>query len=312
MITFRTALTAAIGLLASGIPATAEVTGRVASRGFLDPAGPVAEAQLHHFSVIIAIMMLVVVPIFIAVPLLVWRYRRGGKGAYRPKWDFDSAVETTIWGFPLVIVAILAVALWGYTFRLDPYRPLGDDPMEVEVVALDWKFLFIYPEQGIATVDMLAIPEGRPVTLKLTSGTVMQSFMIPQLAGQIYAMAGMQTQLNLLGERAGRFVGRNTQYNGNGFHAQSFMTEVMEPSYFAQWVELQRTTPATLDWPGYEQLAQPGLMSAPVIYGSVEPGLFTRILASFVPAMGEMNHAHHGPEKGMSMTHDHGRTETRP
>lgn len=290
-------------------PVMAEVLGTVSGRGFIEPAGPVAQAQLHHFGVIVAIMMLVLVPIFIAVPILIWRYRRGGNGAYRPKWDFNSAIESTIWGFPIVIVAILGVALWNYTFRYDPYQPLGDNPLEVQVIALDWKFLFLYPEQGIATVDFLAIPEGRPVTLKLTSGTVMQSFMIPQLAGQIYTMAGMQTQLNLRADTAGHYVGRNTQYNGNGFHEQSFLTKAMVPSYFDQWVELQKARPNRLDWAGYEGLLKPSVINQPIIYGGFEPDLYTRVLASFVPAIASMNH-HDG--HGTAQSHEHGQTESYP
>ncbi|MBB3810476.1 cytochrome o ubiquinol oxidase subunit 2 [Pseudochelatococcus contaminans] len=280
-------------------------SGPVSARGFMDPTGPVAETQLHHFGVIIAIMMLVLVPIFIAIPIILIRYRRGGKGAYTPKWEFNSVVETIIWGFPVVIVAFLGIALWNYTFKLDPYRPLGDDPLEVEVVMLDWKFLFLYPQQGIATVDYLAIPEGRAVSLRLTSGTVMQSFIIPQLAGQIYAMAGMQTKLNILADTKGHYIGRNTQYNGNGFASQSFTTAVVTSDEFNAWAEAQRAAGNPLDWEAYVALAQPSITYEPAFYSAFEPGLFDRVIASFAPDM--VNAAHgHGEAHGQGEAHGHG------
>ncbi|KAA0969104.1 cytochrome ubiquinol oxidase subunit II [Aureimonas fodinaquatilis] len=255
-------------------------------------------------------MMLVLVPIFIAVPILLIRYRRGGKGAYRPKWEFNATVEATIWGFPVVIVAFLGIALWSYTFKFDPYKPLGEDPLEVEVVTLDWKFLFLYPQQGIATIDYLAIPEGRPVTLRLTSGTVMQSFMVPQLAGQIYTMAGMQTQLNFLADAAGEYVGRNTQYNGTGFATQSFTTAVLAPDDFTQWVESQKTSGTTLDWAGYSELTKPSVTQDPVFYSGFEEGLFRRIVASFSPSMVDTPHSHGAHDQphgaGEAAPHQHG------
>ncbi len=173
---------------------------RASAAGFLEPAGPVAAAQLSHFGTISALMLIVIVPMFVALPLVLLRYRRGGKGTYRPDWEFNWGLELLIWGIPVALVAALGTALWNHTLKNDPYRPLGPSPLVVEVVALDWKFLFLYPEQGVATLDLLVLPQGRPVTLKLTSGTVMQSFIVPRLAGQIYAMAGMQTQLNLIAD----------------------------------------------------------------------------------------------------------------
>ncbi|MFT0862033.1 COX aromatic rich motif-containing protein [Ancylobacter sp. G4_0304] len=276
-----------LGVLGAGIPGVA------CARGFLDPAGPIASAQLTHFGVISALMMLVVVPMFIALPLVLLRYRRAGKGTYRPDWEFNWGLETLIWGIPVALIVILGSALWKHTLENDPYKPLGPDPLVVEVVALDWKFLFLYPEQGIATLDLLALPEGRPVTLKLTSGTVMQSFIVPRLGGQIYAMAGMQTQLNLLADQTGEFTGRNTQYNGLGFAQQSFTTRVVSPQDFDNWVASTKAQGKGIDFAGYQALLEPSVVAEPVLYGSVSPGLFDQVIASFAPDMvAGQGHAH--------------------
>ncbi|WP_019410665.1 COX aromatic rich motif-containing protein [Pseudomonas psychrophila] len=260
---------------------------QVYSAGFIDAAGPVAAAQFEHFQTIISLMLIVVVPIFILVPWVLWRYRRGGRGAYRPDWDFNWGNEAVLWGVPIVLIIILSSALWAHTHKYDPYRPLGNDPLDIEVVSLDWKFLFIYPQQGIATLDYLALEQDRPIRLKLTSGTVMQSFMIPQLAGQIYTMAGMTTQLNLLADQEGEYLGRNTQYNGDGFATQSFRTAVMPKSQFDNWVIHTQKNTQTLDLATYEALLKPSIEHVPRYYGTVDAGLFNRVLARFTAG-----HAH--------------------
>lgn len=251
--------------------------------GFVDAAGPIAAAQLDHFWTITLLMLIVVVPIFLLVPWILLRYRRGGGGAYRPDWDFNWGIESVIWGVPIALILMLSAALWAHTRQYDPYRPLGPDPLVIEVVSLDWKFLFLYPEQGVATVDYLALPQDRPITLKLTSGTVMQSFMVPQLAGQIYTMAGMTTQLNLSADRPGQYVGRNTQYNGDGFATQSFPTVVMPQDEFNTWLASTRTTDDTLDWKGYQALLKPSIVQEARYFGSFELGLFDRVVSSFSP-----------------------------
>lgn len=301
---------------AAGIagPLVVALPGVASAGGFLEPAGPIASAQITHFGVISALMLLVILPMFVALPIVLVRYRRNGKGTYRPDWEFSWGLEMLIWGVPLALITILGTALWKHTLQYDPYRPLGANPLEVEVVALDWKFLFLYPEQGVATLDLLVLPEGRPVTLKLTSGTVMQSFIIPRLAGQIYAMAGMQTQLNLQADESGDFVGRNTQYNGLGFATQSFTTRVMSPDGFEGWVAQTRAQEASLDWAGYEKLLQPSVVHEPVLYGRFEPGLFGREMARF--AFGH-SHAQPGTPAGVqagvkagASEHPHGHAGT--
>ncbi|MFK8254182.1 COX aromatic rich motif-containing protein [Ancylobacter terrae] len=289
-----------LGVLGAGVP------GLACARGFLDPAGPIASSQLVHFGVISAVMLVVIVPMFVALPIVLLRYRRAGKGTYRPDWEFSWGLESLIWGLPVALIVILGSALWKHTLENDPYRPLGPDPLNVLVIALDWKFLFLYPEQGVATLDLLALPEGRPVTLKLTSGTVMQSFIVPSLAGQIYAMAGMQTQLNLIADRTGDFTGRNTQYNGLGFAHQSFTTRVMSPQDFDGWVASTRAQGGNLDFAGYQALLTPSVPEQPVLYGTVTPGLFDQVIASFAPGMvAGQGHAHAPAPEAPGVTHSH-------
>lgn len=261
----------------------------VMALGFIEPAGPVSEAQLSHFGTISLLMLLVIVPLFVALPIVLIRYRQGSNAVYKPDWDFNWKIEALIWGGPVLLVSVLGISLWSHTVKYDPYKPLGPDPIIIEVISLDWKFLFLYPEQNIATMDLLVLPEKRPVTFKLTSGTVMQSFMIPQLAGQIYTMGGMITQLNLVADKKGNFIGRNTQYNGNGFATQSFTTKVVDPSDFNEWILEAKRSPNLLDWDKYQQLLAPTIEHEPFIYASIEKDLFARVLDSFVPGMLQMS-----------------------
>lgn len=208
-------------------------------QSFLTPDGPVAAAEYHHLWLVIAIVLIVVVPVLVGVPLIAWRYRAGNTRArYTPDWDFSTALEWPMWLVPAAVFVALSVPLWKDTHRLDPYRPIASarTPVTVDVVGLDWKWLFIYPEYHIATVGELAFPRDRPLSLKLTSDTVMQSFMIPALGGQIYAMPGMVTRLHLAAAHAGRFEGMNTQYDGGGFHAQHFQAVAMTQRAFDRWV----------------------------------------------------------------------------
>lgn len=277
----------------------------VQALGFIKPAGPVAEAQLSHFGTISLLMLLVIVPLFVVLPIVLFRYRRRGNATFRPDWDFNWGLEVLIWGVPVLLVTALGAALWSHTLKYDPYKPLGPDPLLVEVVSLDWKFLFLYPEQNIATMDLLVLPKGRPVTFKLTSGTVMQSFMIPQLAGQIYTMGGMITQLNLIADKAGTFIGRNTQYNGTGFATQSFQTKVVEQTEFNDWVLQAKQSSEALDWAKYQHLLAPTIEHEPVIYSSMEEGLFDRVIDSSVPGMAQMTSDNENNKAMMVTDHAH-------
>lgn len=263
---------------------------------FLDPQGPVADAERWHFYWVLGIMaVLVAGPIFLVLPFFLWRYRYGNSAArYTPKWKFSRVLEIASWGGPIVIVVVLAVFVWRDTHKLDPYRPLASSQpaLRVQVVGYDWKWLFIYPDQGIATVGVLAVPAGRPVALQLTSATVMQSFFIPSLGSQIYAMGGMVTRLNLQASAPGRFLGENTMYNGNGFHQQKFTAVAMPPSAFKGWVARVQSDGVRLDDQVLGLIAArntraqlAGALPAATEEGTVRfrdvpPGLFRRIVAA--------------------------------
>lgn len=252
------------------------------SHGFLAAAGPVAEHQRHLFVIVAAVLVFVAGPVLLLVPLFAWHYRLSNSGdAYRPNWSFSWSVEGLIWIPPTAIVIGLAVLLWRWTAIDDPYRPLpGGPPVEVQAIALDWKWVFIYPGEGIATVDRLAIPVGRPVRIRLTSGTVMQSLLIPQLAGQIYAMGGMTTQLNLAADRPGTFRGANTQYNGAGFQRQHVAVIALPPAAYARWVSATRAGGRPLDGAAWRRLTARSVIARPVAFSAVPPQLFERVVAA--------------------------------
>lgn len=229
---------------------------------FLDPQGPVAAAQRSHLLQVIALLAIVVVPVFVLIPLFAWRYRySNSKATYRPTWDFSKGLEVLIWGVPAVIVVVLATLLIRSTIALDPYRPIAagdpastdpalssnESPLTVQVVGTDWKWLFIYPELGIATIDELAFPTDRQLALDITSMTVMQSFFIPSLGSQIYAMGGMANRLHLAADAPGEFLGENTQYNGRGFAEQKFVARALAPDDFAAWADRVRRSGTALD-----------------------------------------------------------------
>jgi len=274
------------------LPASALLSGcRFPGRdGFLHPDGPVAAEDRTLIILTVALMLIVVVPVLVLTPLLAWRYRRGNAEAdYQPRWDFSRKLEILVWGVPALIVLAIGWFAWTQSHALDPYRPLpgAQAPLEVQVVGLDWKWLFIYPEQGIASVNELVIPAGRPVRLDLTSDTVMLSLLVPKLAGQIYAMAGMRTQLNLLADRPGTFLGENTQYNGEGFQDQRFPVEAVSAAGFATWVGQVRAGGEALDAARYARLSAPSVMPGHERFASVEDGLFYRVIARYCPECAE-------------------------
>lgn len=252
------------------------------SRGFLAPGGPIARAERHEFIIVAIVLVFVMAPVFILTPLIAWHYRLANtKSAFRPNWGFSWILEVLIWIPPTLIVIGLSIILWGSTVKLDPYRPVPGatgKPLDIDVVSLDWKWLFIYPAQHIATVNQLVLPAGRPIHFALTSGTVMQSLLMPQLAGQIYAMAGMVTQLNFMVQAPGNFWGENTQFNGDGFQNQKFQINAIAPASFADWVAHAQANPRTLDDAAYTNLSRQSTLDKPLTFGSVEGGIFQRIV----------------------------------
>jgi cytochrome o ubiquinol oxidase subunit 2 len=258
----------------------------LAEAPMLDPKGPVALMERDLLFTAFGLMLIVVIPVFVMTAGFVWHYRASNKNAvYTPDWGYSIWMDALVWLVPAALVLAIGSMVWSSTHQLDPYRPLASDqpPLEVQVVAQDWKWLFLYPEQKVAVVNELVFPSERPLRLRITSDTVMNSFLIPALGGQIFAMAGMETQLNLLADAPGQFRGRNMQYSGDGFADQHFQAIAATRDDFAAWVAKVRGAPAKLDAAAYEELAKPSERHPVTYYATFEPDLFERIIASFAP-----------------------------
>jgi len=249
----------------------------------LDPKGPIADAERGLLIDAFTVMMIVVALVIVLAFLFALRYRAGRNARYEPTWAYSARIDAVVWLIPALIVIAVAVLLWRSTHKLDPYREIASSnpPLDVQVVAQDWKWLFIYPEQGVASVNQLAIPVGRPISLRITSDTVMNSFYVPALAGQIYAMAGMQTRLQLLADQPGKFVGRNTQYSGGGFSDQFFEVVAMSQADFDAWMAKAKQAPGKLDPPTYAKLAERSRLNPIVQYSAIEPRLFDSIIDKY-------------------------------
>ncbi|USG61943.1 ubiquinol oxidase subunit II [Sneathiella marina] len=250
----------------------------------LDPKGPIATAERDLLFAAFCLMLIVLIPVFAMTLFFSWRYREnGGKGKHRPKWASSSIIETFVWLVPIVIIISLSYLTWTYTFKLDPYRALESDKpaINVQVIAQDWKWLFIYPDYNIASVNELAFPSNRPLSLEITSDTVMNSFMVPALGGQIYAMAGMTTRLQLLADENGSFTGRNTQFSGDGFSDQHFQAVAMTEQEFENWVAARTQSPEILDGTRYRKLAAKSVAHPVEYFSDVVPDLFKGIIAKY-------------------------------
>ncbi len=251
----------------------------------MDSKGQVGYEQTRLILTAFGLMLLVVIPV---IGMTLWfavRYRRSSKHAiYYPDWSHSNAIEVVVWLIPCVIIAILATLTWKTSHSLDPHKPLESDvaPMEIQVVSLDWKWLFIYPEQGIATVNEVAFPKDVPVRFRVTSGSVMNSFFIPRLGSQIYAMAGMDNDVHLIANEEGVYPGRSTNYSGAGFAGMTFKAHATSEDGFDDWVTQVRESQKTLTFPEqYNALARP-TQDVPVEYFSeISPNLYEDIIRSF-------------------------------
>jgi cytochrome o ubiquinol oxidase subunit 2 len=253
----------------------------------LDPKGPIALIERDLLFTALGLMLIVVIPVFVMAFLFVWFYRPTSKhDVYEPDWGYSVWMDGLVWLVPAVIVIAIGTLVWEYTHKLDPYRSLEstEPPLEVQVVAQDWKWLFLYPEQGVAAVNELAFPSARPLSLRITSDTVMNSLLIPALGGQIYAMAGMESRLHLLADAPGRFAGRNMQYSGDGFANQYFEAIATSEADFEAWVAKARQSQDRLDAAAYEELAKPSELHPVTYYASFEPDLFAQVIAKYAPA----------------------------
>ena len=271
----------------------------------MNPKGAIGVEQRTLIITAIALMLIVVIPVIFMAFAFAWKYRASNKDAkYSPNWSHSNKIEAVVWTIPIIIIAILGTITWKTTHELDPFKPIVTDkkPMTIEVVSLDWKWLFIYPEQGIATVNELAFPKDVPVEFKITSNSVMNSFFIPQLGGQIYAMAGMQTKLHLIGNEAGKYDGISSSFSGRGFSGMKF-TAIVTPTEgdFDQWVakvkESSNTLNATSD---FNKLAEPSENNPVEYFSSVKPNLFKETIGKF---MGDMDmHKGATAHEGMDMS----------
>ena len=256
----------------------------------MNPSGDIAVQQSHLILVATGLMLLIIVPVIALIILFAWRYRKSNTAAiYTPDWDHSTKLELVIWGAPLLIIIALGLITWISTHVLDPYRPLqrldanrpipaNTKPLIVQVVALDWKWLFIYPEQGIATVNELVTPVDVPVRFKITASTVMNSFYIPALAGQIYAMPGMVTTLNAVLNKPGQFTGFSANYSGAGFSDMRFKYYGKSAVDFDKWVAATRAGGGKLERADYLELEKPSERAPVRRYGSVASDLYDAIV----------------------------------
>jgi len=253
-------------------------------------SGDVARQQGNLIVHSTLLMLLVIVPVLALTGFFAWRYRQSNRAAtYKPEWDHSTQLELVIWIVPLLVIIALGAITWISTHTLDPYRPIeriekgrsvaeGVEPLVIDVVALDWKWLFIYPEQGIATVNEAAAPVDRPIRFNITASSVMNSFFIPAVAGQIYAMPGMQTQLHAVVNEPGTYPGFSANYSGAGFSHMRFAFRGLDAAGFDQWVAQARSHSTPLDRPAYLQLEKPSENAPVAFYGQVDGSLFDAVV----------------------------------
>ncbi|MEG3164383.1 ubiquinol oxidase subunit II [Sphingomonas sp. PB2P19] len=296
----------------------------------MNPTGDIAVQQRNLILFATGIMLLIIVPVMVLTVLFAWRYRRGNANkVYDPDFDHSTTLELVIWACPLLIIIALSVVTWTSTHLLDPFRPLGrlaagraiapnTRPLEVQVVALDWKWLFIYPEQGIATVNELALPVDVPVHFSITSTSQFSTFYAPTMAGMIYAMPGMQSELHAVVNAPGDSWGFSGNYTGRGHTDMRFKLRAMAPADFGRWVAQVKTSPrGTLAPANYVALERPSVKVPVTYFGSVTPGLFGRVLnrcvAPGTPCMADVmrrDMARSGGMPGRSAAPLHGTTPT--
>ncbi|MFY4260895.1 ubiquinol oxidase subunit II [Achromobacter xylosoxidans] len=260
----------------------------------LSPKGDIGAQEKTLLFTATGLMLLVVIPVIIMILTFAWKYRASNtKADYQPKWAHSTAIEVVVWTVPCIIVAILAVITWRSTHALDPYKPLVSEhkPVTIEVVSLDWKWLFIYPEYDIATVNEIAFPVDVPVNFRITSASVMNSFFIPQLGSQIYSMAGMETKLHLNAREPGTYAGISANYSGAGFSGMRFKAIATSQEGFDDWVRQAKASGAALTPAVYQELTKRSEHNPVAKYASVPPSMFDYILGSTMSKMAGVDDA---------------------
>ena len=247
----------------------------------LDPKGPIGADEKSIIILATCLMLIVVVPVIVMTFGFAWRYRESNtRAVFAPNWAHSNKIEAVVWLVPCLIIAVLATVTWISTHKLDPYRQIAAraKPIDVEVVSLDWKWLFIYPQLQIASVNELAFPVDVPVRFHLTSSAVMNAFFIPRLGSQIYTMAGMETRLSLMANAPGTYRGISANYSGDGFSDMTFAARAMNAADFQKWIAQARAVPQKLTLAAYHRLVQPSEKVPVAYYSGVQPKLFHDIL----------------------------------
>jgi cytochrome o ubiquinol oxidase subunit 2 len=248
--------------------------------GVLDPQGPVGRAERVILYDATAIMLAVIIPVIVlTLAFACWFRAKNGQARYRPDWEYSGRIEMIIWSIPALIILFLGGIAWTGSHDLDPPAPLAEStvPLDIEVVSLDWRWLFIYPHEGIASLNRLVVPVGVPLRFRLTSTTVMNSFFVPQLGSQIYTMPNMVTQLNLEADQPGTFEGLSAQFSGDGFSDMRFDLVSIDGEDFKAWVNATKTQGGVLDNSRFEELVKPAKADGTQTYSQVSEGLFDRI-----------------------------------
>ncbi len=262
----------------------------------LDPGGPVGKAEGRILVDSLAIMLAIVIPTIVATLLFAWWYRASNtRAVYLPEWNFSGRIELVVWAIPIMVIILLGGVTWIGSHDLDPAKPLAAETpaLEIQVVSLDWKWLFIYPKQRVASLNQLVVPAGVPLHFSLTSATVLNAFFIPRLGSMIYTMSGMVTQLNLQADNAGTFRGLSAHYSGEGFSDMHFDVRAVSANEFAGWVNTNLAEAQALDATSYALLAKPGVPAAAATYRSVDPDLFAKIVSRDLAPSAVMDTAHH-------------------
>jgi cytochrome o ubiquinol oxidase subunit 2 len=267
------------GLLAVVLIGAATLGG--CTEGVLDPKGPIALAERQILLNALGIMLAIVIPVILAtIGVAFWFRASNRRASYLPDFEYSGRLELLVWSIPAMTVLLVGGVAWVGAHDLDPRKPISSSvkPVTVQVVSLDWKWLFIYPEQGIASVNHLTVPVGTPISFELTSSTVMNSFFVPQLGGQIYTMSGMVTRLHLQADHPGTYPGLSAMFSGDGFADMRFAVDAVTNDKFAQWVSQAREAGPALDTQSYADLAKPSQAVAPFTYRTVTADLFSGIV----------------------------------
>lgn len=250
----------------------------------LDPKGLIGLQQANLIWIATLIMLIIVIPVFIMAFAISWRYRAGNKSAeYTPHWHDDPLAEAIWWGFPCLIVILLSIVTWRSSHQLDPFVPLKTSvtPVQIQVVALQWKWLFIYPEQKIASLNFLQFPEETPLNFEITSDAPMNSFWIPDLGGQIYAMPGMVSKLHLIAGQLGEFRGSSANLSGSGFAGMHFIAKASSREDFDTWVQTAQAA-ESLDKDKYKALVLPSEYNPAELYALSDENLFNQIVMKYM------------------------------